>query len=110
MWKDIYVLSAFVKDGQGGNPAGVVLNAEALSVNQMKEIARTLGYSETAFVSPDENANFQIRYFTPNEEVDLCGHATIAVFSLLSQKGLIQSGTHLIQTKAGQLHVQVKGD
>jgi PhzF family phenazine biosynthesis protein len=110
MRKEVFELSAFVKDGQGGNPAGVVLNADDLSVNQMKEIACKLGYSETAFVLSAENADFHIRYFTPNEEVNLCGHATIATFSLLSQKGIIQTGKYLIQTKAGLLNVHLNDD
>jgi PhzF family phenazine biosynthesis protein len=110
MWKEVYELFAFVKDGKGGNPAGVVLEKDDLSENQMKEIARKLGYSETAFVLPAENADFHIRYFTPNEEVDVCGHATIATFSLLSQKGIIQTGSYLIQTKAGMLNVRVNDD
>jgi PhzF family phenazine biosynthesis protein len=110
MWKEVFELSAFVKDGQGGNPAGVVLNADDLSVNQMKEIACKLGYSETAFVLSVENADFHIRYFTPNEEVNLCGHATIATFSLLSQKGIIPTGNYLIQTRAGLLNVRLNED
>ncbi|MHC0038829.1 PhzF family phenazine biosynthesis protein [Pseudoneobacillus sp. C159] len=110
MWKEVYELSAFVKDGQGGNPAGVVLNTEGLNEKQMREIARELGYSETAFVLKAMNADFQIRYFTPKEEVDLCGHATIATFSLLSQKGMIQKGDYLMETKAGRLSVNLIED
>jgi PhzF family phenazine biosynthesis protein len=110
MWKEVYELNAFVKEGQGGNPAGVVLNANDLNENQMKEIARILGHSETAFVLPATNADFHIRYFTPNEEVDLCGHATLATFSLLLEKGMIHPYNYQIQTKAGRLRVDVNDD
>lgn len=45
------IVSGFVSNGEGGNPAGVVLEADRLSENQMLKVAATLGLSETAFVS-----------------------------------------------------------
>lgn len=77
----VYVMSAFSKDNKGGNKAGVVLNREELSVSQKMEIAKELGYSETAFVTDSDVADYKIEYFTPTDEVPLCGHATIATFS-----------------------------
>ena len=46
-------------------------------------IAKQLGYAETAFISESEIADYKIEYFTPKEEVDLCGHATIGSFAIL---------------------------
>lgn len=106
MLKDVYHLSAFTKNGEGGNPAGIVLKTEGLTEPQMQMIAQKVGYSETAFVFPSNLANYQIRYFTPNEEVSICGHATVATFSLLLQKGLITPGNYIIETKAGLLKVK----
>lgn len=77
---DIYVVSAFCKNNKGGNKAGVVLNRQDLTDAQKLEIAKQLGYSETAFVTASCMADFKLQYFTPTEEVPLCGHATIAAF------------------------------
>jgi PhzF family phenazine biosynthesis protein len=110
MWIEICELNAFTKNGAGGNPAGVVLESVGLTEEDMREIARIVGFSETAFVFPSTEADYQIRYFTPNEEVDVCGHATIATFSLLLKKNLIQQGTYSINTKSGLLNVTVNAD
>lgn len=68
------------KDGRGGNPAGVVLDADGLDDAAMQEIAADLGYSETAFLFPraQEPNVYDVRYFAPQQEVPFCGHATIA--------------------------------
>ena len=75
-----YQIDSFTKERFKGNPAGVVLNADGLTDNQMQLIARELNNSETAFLmSPDKNdCDGVIRYFTPKTEVPTCGHATIA--------------------------------
>lgn len=75
-------INAFAKTNEGGNPAGIVLNAGVLSENDMKKIAGILGLSETAFVTKSDVADYRVRFFTPSEEVDLCGHATIGTFSI----------------------------
>lgn len=77
-----YKINAFAKTNEGGNPAGIVLNADVLSENDMKKIAGILGLSETAFVIKSDVADYRVRFFTPSEEVDLCGHATIGTFSI----------------------------
>jgi PhzF family phenazine biosynthesis protein len=69
--------TAFSTDPAGGNPAGVVLDAEGLSDDEMLAIAAEVGYSETAFLVPDGD-RFDVRYFSPLAEVSFCGHATIA--------------------------------
>lgn len=105
-----YTINAFAKTKNGGNPAGVVLDADKLSANDMKKIARVIGFSETAFVMKSDGADFKVRFFTPNEEVDLCGHATIATFSVLLKKQSINPGVYTQETKAGILAVEVNGD
>lgn len=72
--------SAFTDNPEGGNPAGVVLDATGLSVADMQSIAADVGYSETAFLTAraDKQDEFDVAYFTPVAEVDFCGHATIA--------------------------------
>lgn len=102
-----YSLNSFAKTPEGGNPAGVVLNADVLTDKQMKGIAKTIGFSETAFVMQSDSADFKVRFFTPNEEVDLCGHATIATFYTLVSKELIKPGKYTQETGAGVLSVEV---
>lgn len=72
--------SAFTFRGEGGNPAGVVLDARSLDADAMQSIAAEVGYSETAFLFPRplEPNVFEVRYFSPRAEVPFCGHATIA--------------------------------
>lgn len=89
---NVYQLNSFAKTNEGGNPAGVVLDADSLSEKQMGKIAAILGFSETAFVMQSGIADFRVRFFTPKEEVDLCGHATIAAFYTMSYLGLLKPG------------------
>ncbi len=102
-----YIVDAFTDKPFGGNPAGVVLLESDTFPNEelMLQIAAELRYSETAFVRRDSEKEFTLRYFTPKAEVELCGHATIASFYLLHQKGLA-TGQCLCHTKAGDLVIQ----
>lgn len=85
----IYQVDAFTGKPFAGNPAGVVPEAEGLVGEELQLIAREMNLSETAFVtrSQDAGADFDVRFFTPVTEVDLCGHATIATFHLLAELG-----------------------
>lgn len=104
----LYRLTAFPKTEFGGNKAGVYLDADLLSEKEMKKIAKEVGYSETAFVSESDVADFRVRFFTPTNEVDLCGHATIATFNLLRDLKVVSEGTYTQETKAGVLNIVVK--
>ncbi|RZQ53360.1 phenazine biosynthesis protein PhzF [Pseudoalteromonas phenolica] len=95
-------------DGKGGNPAGVVLNADDLSYAEKLKIAQAVGYSETAFVSKDAEVDFEVSFFTVTDEVNFCGHATLATFSTLFSKDLISAGKYKQRTKAGILSVNVE--
>ncbi|PAB57733.1 PhzF family phenazine biosynthesis protein [Anaeromicrobium sediminis] len=107
---EVSIVNAFGKSEEGGNGAGVVVDANNLSEEQMQQIAKEVGLSETAFVQKSSKADFKVRFFTPAEEVDLCGHATIATFYLLKKRGLIKIGNYTQETKAGVLNVQVNED
>lgn len=106
----VYTLNAFSEDIHGGNPAGVVAEDYSLSDAQMQEIAKEIGFSETAFVLNSDKADFKVRFFTPTEEVDFCGHATVATFYLLKHLGRIAQGRYQQETKAGVLSVDVLAD
>lgn len=106
----VFTLNAFAKSKGGGNPAGVVLNSDALSDKQMQTIANKVGFSETAFVQKSNKADFKIKFFTPTAEVELCGHATIATFYLLAEKQIIRAGKYTQETKAGILAIEASSD
>lgn len=101
-----YVVDAFTSEPFGGNPAGVVLLDSDVFPDEslMLKIAAELRYSETAFVRRHSGKEFTVRYFTPKSEVELCGHATIASFSLMHREGLA-SGRCLCHTLASDLTV-----
>lgn len=87
----VMVVNAFTYNGEGGNPAGVVLNADQYSQAEKQEIARLAGFPETAFVSQSDVADRKLEFFTPNKQIAHCGHATIATFSYLNQIGELVS-------------------
>jgi PhzF family phenazine biosynthesis protein len=98
-----------------GNPAGVVTDAAGLDDRTMQLIAREANLSETAFILPSttKRADLQIRWFTPEYEVPLCGHATVAGFHALAEErlaGMKGIGTYpfRVQTKSGILKVIVE--
>ena len=103
----VYTINAFAKTLQGGNPAGVVFDSDLLSDKEMKNIAAAVGFSETAFVSQSTVADFKLRFFTPNNEVDLCGHATIGTFFTMFTLGQIKPGSYTQETKAGILGITI---
>ncbi|HBS45806.1 MAG TPA: PhzF family phenazine biosynthesis protein [Paenibacillus sp.] len=107
---NVYTLNSFAKTRDGGNPAGVVMNADLLSEEEMRKIAAILGFSETAFVLQSNMADFKVRFFTPNEEVDLCGHATIATFYTMSSLNLLKQGKYNQETRAGILGIEIHND
>lgn len=86
---DVLRYTAFTDTPAGGNPAGVVLDASALSGSDRLAIARDLGYSESAFLSRRHGGRageFDVRYFSPEAEVPFCGHATIAAAVALAER------------------------
>ena len=85
------LVDAFTDRPFAGNTAGVVSAPDSLSGDQMQRIARELGQTETCFVSSGAGpeADLALRWFTPTVEVDLCGHATIAAFTVLASEGRV---------------------
>lgn len=93
---NIKIVSAFCRDGKGGNKAGVVLDASELTDKNMQDIAAELGFSETVFILPSDKADYKVRYFTPAAEVPLCGHATIAAFSQIGKNCSIETASGIL--------------
>lgn len=102
--------TAFSTDPDGGNPAGVVLDAAGLDPERMTALAAEVGYSETAFVTArDDGARrFAVRYFSPLAEVDFCGHATIATAVALAEE--LGPGPIVLDTAVGEVPVHTAAD
>lgn len=103
---DILRYAAFTDVPEGGNPAGVVLDATGLDEGSMVAIAAGVGYSETAFLLPtDDVGTYDVRYFSPLAEVPFCGHATIATAVALADRGAPDE--LVFRTQAGLVPVRV---
>lgn len=108
----VYQIDSFTKEKFKGNPAGVVLNAEHMTSEEMQLIARELNNSETAFVfmpeTQEKNFDYHVRYFTPTTEVPSCGHATIAALYAKAQEDQLDSCTIKINTQIGILPIYIE--
>ncbi|TYC69092.1 PhzF family phenazine biosynthesis protein [Stappia sp. BW2] len=92
----------------GGNPAGVVLDADSLSEADMLAVAGKIGLSETAFVSKSATEGFKLDFFTPNRRIAHCGHATIATFSYMAELGKVLEGVTSKETVDGPRKIVIK--
>lgn len=102
-----YITRAFCRKSQGGNPAGVVILDEEMSPLHMQKIAAFLNFSETIFLSKKTEAYYQALYYTPTSPIDFCGHASIAVFGVLHQLGLLSSKQCSLETQAGTCAISI---
>lgn len=109
----ILQVDAFATKLFGGNPAAIVPDAKGISEDKMQLIAREMNVSETAFIEKLEKGLFEVRFFTPKNQVDLCGHATIGGFYIMALEGYIDpidNGIKVVRqkTKAGILPVFIE--
>src|SRR5580704_14809662 len=93
---DLTVVDSFTDRPFAGNPAAVAVVDAFPDEARMQAIAREMNLSETAFVVPRADGSYDLRWFTPTVEVDLCGHATLASAHVLG-------GTGTFHTRSGQL-------
>ena len=105
MSTEILRYAAFTDRPEGGNPAGVVLDASGLDDAAMQAIAADVGYSETAFVTAADGSDLVVRYFSPLAEVPFCGHATIATGVAWGER--FGDGLLRLTTPAGLVEVDV---
>jgi PhzF family phenazine biosynthesis protein len=108
----IFTVDAFTDKPFTGNPAGVCILDEIINDALMLKIASEINYSETAFVIANKfNERFSLRWFTPTEEVDLCGHATLATAKILYNIGLVDKNQKIeFETRSGILTSKLIGD
>lgn len=107
----VYHVDAFTERPFEGNPAGVVPDAGSLTLTQMQQIANELNLPESAFLLPptDPAADYRIRYFTPQQEINFCGHATVGSAWLLATKyGWAEKAEQIVfETNVGLIPVRI---
>ena len=103
---DIYQVDSFTTEAFKGNPAGVCITEHGLTKALMLSIAEEMAVPETAFLSLSD---MQLRWFTPEVEVALCGHGTLAVAHVLKEMGIANIGDSIIfNTLSGVLSAKLQ--
>jgi PhzF family phenazine biosynthesis protein len=106
----IVQVDAFTNRAFAGNPAAVCVLAQAAEEKWMRNVAREMNLSETAFLVPDADG-FNLRWFTPAVEVELCGHATLASAHVLWEDGHLAAGKQArFHTLSGLLTADRRGE
>jgi PhzF family phenazine biosynthesis protein len=106
----IVQVDAFTNKAFAGNPAAVCVLPQPASDEWMRDVAREMNLSETAFLTPHDGG-YRLRWFTPAVEVDLCGHATVASAHVLWQDGHLPPGQQArFHTRSGLLLADQRGD
>lgn len=110
---ELFIVDAFTNQIFGGNQAGVVIlgdNETFPKASVMQKIAAELKHSETAFVKQENHNTFKIRFFTPSNEIELCGHATISSFTVLRDEKKLDTGEYVLKTLAGDFRIIVSSE
>lgn len=106
----VYIVDAFTDGPDSGNPAAVCILKEKIPDRAKQKIASEVNLSETAFLLEKDGA-FELRWFTPETEVDLCGHATLASARILFTLGIVPATEDAVfSTKSGILTARRKND
>lgn len=108
----VKLFDSFTTKFFGGNIAGVVTEADNLSSVEMLKIASEINAPTTGYVLRKEINHFEVRFFTPSQEIDMCGHVVIGVFMALAEEGKIATKNSNVAyvkqyTKAGLMPVEV---
>jgi PhzF family phenazine biosynthesis protein len=108
---DVHLLNVFADAPHGGNPLPVVTDADAMSDADMQSVARRYGH-ESGFVrSAAANADhdFDFRFWVPNHEMEMCGHATVGAVWMLDRLGRLPRDRVVIRTRSGRVEARVDG-
>jgi len=103
-------VDVFADAAYRGNPLAVFPEAGALTANQMQTIASEMNLSETAFVISCTRDFYEVRIFTPNEEIDFAGHPTLGTAWVLRQQKFVDSDEVIQRSRAGDTRVRIEGD
>ncbi len=105
-----YIVDVFAETKYAGNQLAVFTHAEALSTAEMQQIAKEMNYSETTFILSSElrSGGYDVRIFTPNQELPFAGHPTLGTAFILQQEIIKQPvETIVLNLKAGQIPVSI---
>lgn len=105
-----YLVDAFVDGPFTGNPAGVCIVDEEKSASWMQAVATEINQAETAFLSKRASGGWNLRWFTPSVEVNLCGHATLASAHALWQHAGEDTAVLEFHTRSGLLKASREGE
>ncbi|KON90145.1 hypothetical protein AF332_27315 [Sporosarcina globispora] len=104
-----YLINAFTKEEFKGNPAAVVLLTADKSDEWMKSFAKEINQPITAFISTTNDNKYKLRWFTPTQEIDLCGHGTLGAAHILWSERVVRESTKNFTTRSGILQTELSG-
>jgi PhzF family phenazine biosynthesis protein len=106
---EVRFVRVFAAGADGGNPAPIVVDAGGMSDAQMQQVAASYGH-ESGFVLPSppgSDCDFEFRFWVPNHEMSMCGHATVGAVWLLEQLGRLRRDHLTISTKSGRVEARI---
>jgi PhzF family phenazine biosynthesis protein len=111
MTPQVHLVNVFAAGPGGGNPAPIVADATGMSDADMQAVARSYGH-ESGFVLPapaQSGCDIALRFWVPNHEMEMCGHATVGAVWLLGQFGKLPGNQASIWTRSGRVDARVAG-
>lgn len=106
--EQVFTVNVFGNGPGGGNPAPIIVDARQLDGEAMRQVAARHGH-ESAFVLPgSDGCDYQFRFFVPNHEMEMCGHATLGAVWLLDHLGELPRRTVSIATLSGLVQARVE--
>ncbi len=105
------IVDAFTSEAFSGNQAAVCVMLGPRDASWMQKVASEMNFAETAFLNPHGHGEFELRWFSPAVEIDLCGHATLASAHVLWETGRLARDTEArFHTRSGLLTANQRGD
>lgn len=108
--QQVRCVRVFAAGADGGNPAPIVIDAGGMSDAQMQQVAASYGH-ESGFVLPSppgSDCDFEFRFWVPNHEMSMCGHATVGAVWLLEQLGRLRGDDVTISTRSGRVEARIR--
>jgi PhzF family phenazine biosynthesis protein len=108
--QQVRFVRVFAAGADGGNPAPIVIDAGGMSDAQMQQVAASYGH-ESGFVLPSppgSDCDFEFRFWVPNHEMSMCGHATVGAVWLLDQLGRLRRDHVTISTRSGRVEARIR--
>lgn len=105
----VIMVDVFTAGHNGGNPAPVVLNADAMSDYDMQEVARSTGH-ESGFVKSmpaNSESDFSLHFWVPNHPMEMCGHVTVGTVWLMKTLGMLTRNELIITTLSGNVRARI---